>query len=231
MSDDSSRPNPDATDEDRPDFAEREDFAVSEEHAAIMREKSEPSEGREPTPIWLMALFGILLFWGGIYVQRYSGGYEALVFDERDGGTRATGPGDGAPVDPLVLGRRTYVNNCQVCHQADGGGLAGQYPPVAGSEWVLAEDPGRLVRILLDGMSGPVRVRGQLYNNVMPAWRDLLSDQQIASVLTFIRNEWGNQARPVTPDEVQDLRELTLPHRGRMWTETDLLAIPMGGST
>jgi mono/diheme cytochrome c family protein len=213
----------------RSNFEGREDrLAVSAAHAAIMREKAEPREGREPTPLWLVGLFGVLLFWGGIYVQRYSGGYDALEFDELAvaGAPRAE-QGDEAPVDPLVLGRRVYVNNCQVCHQADGEGLTGQYPPVAASEWVLADNPERLVRILLDGVSGPMNVRGRQYNNVMPAWHDVLNDRQIAAVLTYIRQEWGNTADAVEVDEVQSVREATQTRRGRMWTEAELLAIPI----
>jgi mono/diheme cytochrome c family protein len=211
----------------RSDFEGREDrLAVSAAHAAIMREKSEPREGREPTPLWLVALFGVLLFWGGIYVQRYSGGYDALEFDELAvAGAGRAERGIEAPVDPLVLGRRVYVNNCQVCHQADGEGLAGHYPPVAASEWVLAGNPDRLVRILLDGVSGPMSVRGRQYNNVMPAWHAVLNDQQIAAVLTYIRQEWGNTADAVSADEVQSIREATQARRGRMWTEAELLAI------
>jgi mono/diheme cytochrome c family protein len=228
MSSDSDPPTPRLPGDDRVHSPEREDrLAVSEVHAAIMREKAEPREGREPTPLWLVGLFGLLLFWGGIYVQRYSGGYDPLQFDEHAlaGGTR-TGL-DVGPIDPLVLGRRVYVNNCQVCHQGDGQGLTGQYPPVAGSEWVLEANPDRLVRILLDGLSGPVRVRGQQYNSVMPAWRDLLDDQQIAAVLTFIRQEWENAADPVAAEDVQALREATQTRRARMWTEAELLAIPV----
>jgi mono/diheme cytochrome c family protein len=213
----------------QPDSPSREDrLNVSAAHAAIMREKSEPREGREPTPLWLITLFGVLLFWGGLYVQRYSGNYEALVFDEQAGiGAGPRAPDADAPVDPLVLGRRVYVNNCQVCHQGDGEGLTGQYPPLAKSEWVLTDNPERLIRIMLDGMSGPVRVRGQLYNNVMPAWHDVLNDQQIAAVLTYIRQEWGNETDLVTVDQVQTLRDTTQGRRGRMWTEAELLAIPI----
>jgi mono/diheme cytochrome c family protein len=226
MSSHPDSPPPGAPDEQH-DSPEREDrLAVSAVHAAIMREKSEPLEGREPTPLWLVGLFGVLLFWGGIYVQRYSGGFEALVFDEH-AGTTGGGRAIEEPLDPLVLGRRVYVNNCQVCHQANGEGLSGQYPPVAGSEWVQAGDPQRLVRILLDGMSGPIQVRGRQYNNVMPAWRDVLNDRQIADVLTFLRQEWGNTADPVSIEEVQIVRESTQTRRGRMWTEAELLAIPM----
>jgi mono/diheme cytochrome c family protein len=210
-------------------FDSREDrLSVSSAHAAIMREKSEPREGREPTPLWLIALFGMLLFWGGLYLQRYSGNYEALEFDERAViGAGARAPNAAAPVDSLVLGRRVYVNNCQVCHQGDGEGLTGQFPPLAQSEWVLAKSPERLIRILLDGMSGPVRVRGEQYNSAMPAWHDVMDDEQTAAVLTFIRQEWGNEAEVVTVDQVQTLREATQARRGRAWTEAELLAIPI----
>ncbi|MFN7141031.1 MAG: c-type cytochrome, partial [Limisphaerales bacterium] len=126
--------------------------------------------------------------------------------------------------DDTALGRRVYMASCAPCHQANGMGMAGQFPPLAGSEWVLTPGPGRAIRIVLDGVAGPMEVRGVHYNNAMVPWRDNLSDEEIAAVVTFIRNEWGNQASKVTPEQVAELRAATAG-RGT-YTAEELLRLP-----
>lgn len=195
---------------------------VSGAPAAVSREKPEPAEGHQPISLWMIAFMGALLFWGGWYLQRYSGNYEPLVYDERAtlklGGGMTAAP-TNAPLDPLKLGRRVYAQVCQTCHQENGLGVAGQYPPLAQSEWVQAPSPARLIRIVLNGLSGPIQVAGQTYDNAMPAWRDDLSDAEVAAVLTFIRQEWGNQASPVEFEEVRTIREQTANRGSRgLWT-------------
>jgi mono/diheme cytochrome c family protein len=95
-------------------------------------------------------------------------------------------------------GKKVYDMACLACHMADGSGVPGMYPPLIQTEWVL-EDKERLIRITLEGMSGPIEVKGIKYNNIMPPNKHL-SDQQIADVLTFIRQSFGNDASEVTPD-------------------------------
>ena len=98
---------------------------------------------------------------------------------------------------------------CFTCHQVNGKGLAGQFPPLAGSDWVLG-DKDRLIKISMYGLMGEIEVNGVKYNNVMappgipPA---SLTDDQIANVLTYIRNDWGNSASAVTSDEVATVRK------------------------
>ncbi len=217
-----NRTEPVAQSEPTPTFeSSGEQMDVRDVHAAIMRERSEPMEGHEPTPLWLVTLIGVLLFWGGFYMQRYSGGFKPLVFDERSSGQmpQAQGP---IKVDMVTLGKRTFQNTCQACHQETGLGLPGQYPPLAGSEWVGAADPSRIIRIVLDGFSGPVQVKGQAFNNTMVPWRNTFTDQQIAAVLTYVRQGWGNKAAPVSEDQVKAIREQTKGHAGRPWSMGEL---------
>jgi mono/diheme cytochrome c family protein len=90
---------------------------------------------------------------------------------------------------------------------------------------VLEEEPGRLIRIVLKGMQGPVTVKGQNYNNVMVPW-DLLSDQDIAAVITYVRQnqDWGNNASAVTPEQVAEVRE-KVKGRATPFTAAELLQI------
>jgi mono/diheme cytochrome c family protein len=205
------------------DVEERTD--ISRMHA-ILREKADPVEGREPVSLWMVALMCAMFAWGGFYVGRYNGGFKPLVFSETSSG-QPSGYAAPAAVDPRVLGKRVFAANCQPCHQENGLGLPGQFPPLAASEWVLASGHSRLVRLVLDGIQGPIEVKGQSYNGAMPPWRDVLNDEQTAAVLTYIRSEWGNQAEAVKPDQVKAIRDKTKdrPAQGA-WSAAELLALP-----
>ena len=114
---------------------------------------------------------------------------------------------------------------CFTCHQPNGQGLAGQFPPLAGSDWVLGNKE-RLIKISIHGLMGEIEVNGVKYNNVMAPPGippGSLTDQQIADVLTYIRNDWGNSASAVSPQEVATVRS-TVKDRGpmQMWTAAEL---------
>jgi mono/diheme cytochrome c family protein len=174
-------------------------------HEPIYREMAEPEDGYEPTPTWLLFLCLALVGFGGWYLGTFSGGFDPSVFDER---ARATGAKavvkEAAPVDPMVLGARVY-NNCMACHQRDGSGVAGNYPPLAESEWVQGRAE-VLAALVLHGLEGPITVRGASYNQVMPAWSHL-TDEQIAAVLTYVRASFGNAAPAVAPELVAAVRD------------------------
>lgn len=204
------------------------DMNVAQVHGAIIREKDEPRDGYEPVPLWLIALFMGIVFWGGLYIANFSGGYEANVYDAGlVDWTGQSGGADKGPVDPLVLGKRVYTANCVACHQTTGLGLPGQFPPLVGSEWVLNGDwhgDNHLIMILLHGLGGPIQVMGDTYNGAMPPWRDVLNDEKIAAVLSYIRNEWGNEAPNITPEQVLQIREETA-QRTSPYTQAELKAI------
>ncbi len=118
-----------------------------------------------------------------------------------------------APIDPAVMdaGKTEYAL-CQACHGPDGNGVPGLAPPLAGSEWVNGpvENP---IRITLRGLGGPIEVKGVDYNLPAPMMSVAhLSDAQLASVLTYVRNSWGNKASAVTAEQVKAFRgEVGLP--------------------
>ena len=116
-------------------------------------------------------------------------------------------------------GKAVYETACVPCHQLHGHGQEGLAPPLAQSEWV-AGSPERLVRIVLHGMRGPIKVKGQTYELDMPAL-GVLSDEQIAAVLTFIRREWNHGFSTVSPVLVKKVREATAA-RQDAWTAADL---------
>lgn len=120
-------------------------------------------------------------------------------------------------------GRGLYAL-CQACHGMLGEGVEGQYPPVAGSE-VATGSAGRFARILIDGMSGPVMVKGKRYDGVMPP-AQAGSDEELAAVMTYVRRSFGNSAGAVTPAEVAKARAESEDHAGRAWTAAELERVP-----
>jgi mono/diheme cytochrome c family protein len=180
------------------------------------------------TPIWLIILSSVMLYWGWLYLDRNGGRFHPLVFNpgEQLADVEARVPHSEA--DALrAEGRRVYTTYCVACHQPDGRGTPGQFPPLAGSDWVNNLGPNRQIRIVLNGLQGPITVSGQEFNNAMLPWRDQLPDADIAAVLTFVRGnkEWGNSGSPVTPAHVKAIREATA-NKGTYWTPPELLQIP-----
>jgi mono/diheme cytochrome c family protein len=206
---------------------EGEGLNVRDVHGAILREKDDPRDGYEPIPLWLVSGFMALVFWGGAYLAFNSGGFQSDVFNP----TQVSWTGGGAvakgPPDPMVVGKRLFTANCVACHQATGQGVAGQFPTLVGSEWVLGggwHGDNHLVKILLHGLQGPIQVKGDTYNGAMPPWKQL-KDDQIAMILTYIRNEWGNSAPPITAEQVSKIREETAD-RSEPYTQAQLQAVP-----
>lgn len=110
-----------------------------------------------------------------------------------------------APAAPAAAGGgEALYQRCVTCHQPNGEGMAGNFPPLAGSEYATASNVAVPIRIVLHGMQGPVTVKGVEYNGVMPAYGtgQEMSDDEVASVLTYVRQSWGNSASAVTAAQV-----------------------------
>jgi len=108
-----------------------------------------------------------------------------------------------APAALIAQGKAVYTETCLSCHQADGGGVDGMNPPLIKTSYVLG-DKTRIVKVVLNGLQG-VDIDGEEYNNAMPSY-DFLTDQQIAAVLTYVRNSFGNKATPISAAEVKAIR-------------------------
>ena len=104
----------------------------------------------------------------------------------------------------IAFGKRTFESNCMACHQSDGSGIAGVFPPLAKSDFLNA-DKKRAIRAVTSGLSGKISVNGKEYNGVMPAQN--LSDEDVANVLTFVYSSWGNSKQVVTPAQVRAARK------------------------
>jgi mono/diheme cytochrome c family protein len=101
-------------------------------------------------------------------------------------------------------GKKIYTLQCAACHQATGQGVPGAFPPLAGSDYLL-EDKQRAINVPLKGLTGKVTVNGQDYNSAMPSFAHL-KDEEIAAVMTYVMQAWGNEGPEVTAEEVAQSR-------------------------
>ena len=167
----------------------------------------EPVRAETPAPIptWAWVLFLVVVAWGMWFVASELSAYQA----SQVASVTATSPAPAAPSAPgtarpaawAVLGEQVYGNKCSACHQLTGQGLPGVFPPLKGSAVVTAADPTEHIRTVLRGLAGKA-INGVAYGAAMPAFADQLSDEEVAAVLNYERNSWGNQAPPVKPEDV-----------------------------
>jgi hypothetical protein len=207
------------------------DASLQNVHADLVANKPEPKDGYSMLPLFLLGLLSSLIFVGSIYFVHYRGGIDPLVYDERFDPKTAAKSATVATIDPIAAGKRLYnqPGACATCHQVNGQGVAGVFPPLAASEWVSGSDE-RLIRIVLHGLVGEIKVKGNTYNGAMPAfglgsgfnW----SDEKLAHVLTYIRSEWGNAAPAVDAAKVAAVRTQATAGRSKPWTAGELEAVP-----
>ena len=155
----------------------------------------------------MILLTFVLMFLGAVYFDRHSGWFSRQVYSPY-GSTEqlaAAQPRSGAAA-AAAQGKRAYDTVCGVCHGPDGLGKPGQAPALAGSEWVNTKGFDRLTHIPLAGLNGPMQVGGKDWNLAMAPMGAVLSDADLAAVLTYIRSSWGNQAGAVTAADIKPIR-------------------------
>ena len=191
-------------------------------------ELAEPKAGQVAVPVWLIVLLFLLLYGGAIYFDRNSGWFSEQVYAPYqtlqvvEAFQPASGEAGLAQQGMLVYNKPT----CVACHQADGKGTPGQFPPLIQTDWILEPEPGRIIRAVLYGLNGPIEVKGQNYNGAMVPWKDSLTDEEIAAVLTYVRQNpaWGNHAPEVKPERVKAVRDKT-KGRNQSYTPEELLKV------
>ncbi len=198
-------------------------------HAAVKREKVDlPPESR-PTPLWatfMLMLVGII---AGSQLGPMTGGWSFDVSNPfavvaNGGDPRPGGAGDGAALDPFALAMKKGASGyavCGGCHQGSGAGIPGQFPPLDGSDFVHGGTE-RLIRIVQHGLTGPVTVKGAAFNTPggMQPFGAAMSSQDLANVLTYVRNSWSNKGSMITKEMVQKVRDEE--KRASQWTAAEL---------
>ncbi|HYE31184.1 MAG TPA: cytochrome c [Methylomirabilota bacterium] len=180
---------------------------------------TEPTAAPSHMPIWLFFGLCVLLFWAGVYLNDNAGGFNAQVYPPYQSFAQVKNSQPGGEAE--LMGREVFARTCSLCHQPHGNGTPGLFPPLAGSEWVTG-DPGRLVRIILNGVTGPIMVKGVQWEASMTALGGTLNDKEVAAVATFVRKQWGNSAPEVPEDLVKAIRA-EVGDKPDQWTAAELL--------
>jgi mono/diheme cytochrome c family protein len=140
--------------------------------------------------------------------NRIAGVLLVIIFSVWAGNSKAqakkSAPTRSISTTTLNNGKAVYTNTCLPCHMADGGGVPRMNPPLAATTYVLG-DKAKLISIVLNGFSEDVEINGERYTNTMPP-QGHLTDAQVADVLTYVRNSFGNKASAVTAAEVKLVR-------------------------
>ena len=199
-------------------FSDSDAADVNKIHLRIVsREQGEPEEGFEPTPTWVWGISVLLLFAMGFYLGKYGGTFGTIAHEVEEPQAAV-----GGEVKIEVKGDMVYAGVCQACHQADGKGVAGKYPPLSGSDWLL-HDELTPARIVLFGLEGEILVKGAGFNNKMPQFHDKLSNEEIAAAISYARSSFGNKAPAIAPALVDSMRR-TYNGRGP-WSSVELEAL------
>lgn len=193
------------------------DSSIVKTHARIRRDRIAGS----PVAFFTAVACFLVVTFGFFYFRRHMSEFDAQMYlADREHIAQFNAYDSGELVVAGPDGAKLYQQQCVACHQVTGLGLPGAFPPLAGSEWVVDGDGNVPIRVLLSGLTGPVNVKGNAYNGAMPAFGAVWDDEQIAAVVTYIRQEWDNGASEVTADQVKAIRDET-GSRGN-WTEAEI---------
>ncbi len=193
--------------------------------STLPADAAEPQTNAGTFPVWVLVALAVFAYGVALRLDDNDGDFSAQVFAPY---TSTKELEDMLPKDPerivFLEGRKLYSQNCAACHQASGLGSAGQFPPLAGSDWVNTEGPNRIIRLVLHGIQGPIKVNGLDYNNAMVPWKDNMTDQQVASVISYVRRnkDWNHSFSGVTPEEVKKIRDAD-KSRTAPWSAEELL--------
>jgi len=122
--------------------------------------------------------------------------------------TKSAAAGTLSLEEQINAGKSLFTGTCSVCHQDNGAGLVGVFPPLAKSDYLAGRSNEEIIRVVLNGLTGPVKVNGQDYNSVMPAMSQL-TDDEVANILTYTQNSWDNKGGRVTKADVAKVRAAT----------------------
>lgn len=183
------------------------DDDMVEVHSELNRDKHPPTKGFLIAPLVFVFMFGCLIFVCSIQLAHSTNGFQVHppkevveLTDEEKEILRLERKVDS--------GKKIFAVRCASCHQANGLGIATQYPPLAGSEWVSA-DPDLIIKVILKGLKGEILVNGEKYGTSAAVNMAAvpINDREIANVSTYVRQAWGNDSSEVSEDQVARVRE------------------------
>ncbi len=200
------------------------DEQIVKSHVELSKNKHEPTKNFLIAPLVFVFVFGCLIFVCSIQLAHSTNSFQLhppvevveLTPEEKEAQRLER---------KISSGEKVFAARCASCHQANGLGIAGQFPPLAGSEWVSA-DAGVIANIILKGLKGEILVKGEKYGSSAAVNMAAvpISDREIANVSTYVRQAWGNSSSEVSEDFVQQIRA---DHASKQdqWTGDDLKSL------
>ncbi|MFC4993000.1 c-type cytochrome [Rubritalea tangerina] len=216
----------------KPDLEESTNVAQAHEEvnrnaAAASREQQLRENGLEPVSIWIMIAGFIVAVIGGSVLLSSENLFSYDEFVKQDYVRGEFSRGEDSPLlaaapDAYMKKGAALYKNCASCHGTGGAGTAGVFPPIGGSEWV--EGSGVVpALVIMHGLTGPIDVAGSSYNGAMPAMADGWSDYDIAALIYYIQNSFGNKVGEVfSPEQVAEIRAISKEIGKKPLTAADL---------
>jgi mono/diheme cytochrome c family protein len=198
------------------------DQDMVEIHSKLNVDKHPPTKGFLIAPLVFVFVFGCLIFVCSIQLAHSTNQFqlhpptEIVVLTEEEK--------ESLRIERKIeSGKKVFAVRCASCHQANGLGIQGQYPPLAGSKWVTS-DPALISNIILKGLKGEITVKGEVYGTSAAVNMAAvpITDREIANVTTYVRSAWGNTASEITEEEVSFFRADS-EDQVEQWTGTQLV--------
>lgn len=183
------------------------DEEMVEIHSKLNHEKHPPTKGFLSAPLIFVFVFGCLIFVCSIQLAHSTNQFQ--LHPPREIVELSDEEKDALRLERKIeSGKKIFGVRCASCHQTNGLGIEGQYPPLAGSRWVTTE-PSLISQIILKGLKGEIEVMGKLYGTsaAVNMAAVAIDDREIANVTTYVRQAWGNQAGEILESEVAQFRE------------------------
>jgi mono/diheme cytochrome c family protein len=200
------------------------DVELVDEHVRLNNIKHEPTKGFLQAPLIFVFVFGCLIFVCSIQLAHTTNDFQLhppkeiveLTPEEKEALRLER---------KISSGEKVFAVRCASCHQANGLGIAGQYPPLDGSNWVTS-DPGIITNIILKGLKGEIVVKGETYGTsaAVNMAAVAISDREIANVVTYVRQAWGNNAEEIFEDEVASIRSESAEQQDQ-WTGDQIISM------
>jgi mono/diheme cytochrome c family protein len=177
-------------------------------YGASAKEKWEPTTAETPSPIpsWIWIVFILIVAWAMFYfINQWNPPDEFADTPTYRKLTSSETTMDVSTNLPAINGADIYRKSCSSCHQENGQGLTNIFPPLSGTDVIKSNDPTEHIKIVLFGLEGKT-INDIKYTTPMPAWKDQLTDEEVAAVINHERTSWGNSAKLISADDVKKVR-------------------------